>query len=78
MLWPVTHMVAPAQKALGCADCHGANGRLKNIEGIYIPGRDTVPLVEWLGWGMVLATFAGVLLHGLIRIAFHKNGSVKP
>jgi octaheme c-type cytochrome (tetrathionate reductase family) len=78
MLWPVNHMVAPARKALGCADCHSDNGRLKNIEGIYIPGRDTFPLVEWLGWGMAFASFAGILLHGLIRIIFRKNGRVKP
>ena len=22
MFWPITHMVAPAQNALGCTDCH--------------------------------------------------------
>lgn len=29
MLWPTTHMVQPADKALGCNDCHGENGRMK-------------------------------------------------
>jgi octaheme c-type cytochrome (tetrathionate reductase family) len=28
MVWPVNHMVAPREKALKCADCHGAKGRL--------------------------------------------------
>jgi octaheme c-type cytochrome (tetrathionate reductase family) len=27
MYWPLTHMVAPKEKALGCADCHGEHGR---------------------------------------------------
>jgi hypothetical protein len=28
MYWPLAHMVAPKEKALGCTDCHGARGRL--------------------------------------------------
>lgn len=28
MYWPITHMVAPAEQALRCTDCHSANGRL--------------------------------------------------
>ena len=28
MHWPLSHMVAPADEALQCADCHGANGRM--------------------------------------------------
>jgi len=28
MYWPINHMVAPKEKALKCASCHGANGRL--------------------------------------------------
>jgi octaheme c-type cytochrome (tetrathionate reductase family) len=28
MYWPLTHMVAPKEKALGCTDCHGERGRL--------------------------------------------------
>jgi octaheme c-type cytochrome (tetrathionate reductase family) len=28
MYWPITHMVAPKEKALGCTDCHGEGGRL--------------------------------------------------
>jgi octaheme c-type cytochrome (tetrathionate reductase family) len=28
MYWPITHMVAPAQMALQCSDCHSANGRM--------------------------------------------------
>jgi octaheme c-type cytochrome (tetrathionate reductase family) len=28
MYWPITHMVAPADQALVCADCHSEEGRL--------------------------------------------------
>jgi octaheme c-type cytochrome (tetrathionate reductase family) len=35
--WPITHMVAPKQKALACAQCHSANGRLKDVPGLRIP-----------------------------------------
>ncbi len=73
MLWPVTHMVAPATKALNCIDCHSSDSRLNGINGVYIPGRDRVPLIEWLGWLMLLGTFAGVLVHGLIRIISGKR-----
>jgi hypothetical protein len=28
MYWRTSHMVQPAENALQCNDCHGANGRL--------------------------------------------------
>ena len=28
MYWSLHHQVAPKEKTLKCADCHGANGRL--------------------------------------------------
>ncbi len=28
MYWPLSHMVAPKEKALGCTECHGSTGRL--------------------------------------------------
>jgi len=28
MYWPLSHMVVPKEKALGCTDCHGPRGRL--------------------------------------------------
>ncbi len=71
--WPITHMVAPKERALGCADCHAAGGRLEKVSGIYIPGR-TSDHARWLdgaGWTFALLALAGVLLHGLARfIAF--------
>lgn len=39
MLWPITHMVAPKEKTLGCKECHNRNGgfsegRLKDVPGL--------------------------------------------
>ena len=28
MHWPLSHMVAPKDRALQCADCHGPGGRM--------------------------------------------------
>lgn len=75
MFWPITHMVAPKEKALACTECHSKNGRLAGIEGVYIPGRDANPLIEKLGWSIALLSLLGSLGHGLMRIAARrKNG----
>jgi len=39
MLWPITHMVAPKEKALACTECHNqygafSEGRMKNVPGL--------------------------------------------
>lgn len=68
MSWPVTHMVAPKDKALGCADCHREGGRLAGIEGVYMPARDRQPVIEAGGWTLVALTLAGVLGHGVLRV----------
>jgi hypothetical protein len=73
MSWPITHMVAPKEKAVGCNECHVRGGRLDKIEGIYIPGRDANQLVNLIGWLAAGGTLAGVLLHGLVRIVRRKN-----
>ena len=73
MAWPITHMVAPKEKALGCTECHSRGGRLEHISGIYIPGRDTNPLVNTFGWLAVAGVLGGVSLHGLIRILRRKH-----
>jgi octaheme c-type cytochrome (tetrathionate reductase family) len=71
--WPVTHMVAPADKALGCESCHSTNGRLQGIDGVYIPGEKNYRWLDLIGWLVVLGTLGGVLLHGLGRIVSNKN-----
>jgi len=35
--WPITHMVAPKEKALACNECHSPNGRLKDVPGLKMP-----------------------------------------
>lgn len=74
MSWPITHMVAPAENALGCEDCHSKNGRLQNIEGIYIPGRDANEWLVKIGWSLALLSLIGVLLHGSIRFFTRSKG----
>ncbi len=75
MSWPITHMVAPKADALTCAQCHSKEGRLKNVKGIYMPGRgDQNKLLDIVGWSFALMTLIGVLLHGAIRIYAHKKG----
>lgn len=71
MYWPINHMVAPAQDALGCEDCHRSNGRLERIDGIYIPARHANRRVDQIGWGIALLTLLGVVGHGLIRALTH-------
>lgn len=68
MYWPITHMVAPKDKALGCVECHAKGGRLEGIEGVYLPGRDANPFIDKAGWILALLTLLGVLGHGALRI----------
>jgi hypothetical protein len=73
MYWPITHMVAPKEEALGCNACHSRGGRLANLSGFYMPGRDANPWIDQIGWFVVLASLAGVLVHGLMRLFFVRN-----
>ncbi len=72
--WPVTHMVAPKDDALGCADCHAQQGRLAGLDGVYLPGRDSNRWLDLIGILLVLGTLAGVIGHGLIRKLANKGG----
>jgi len=68
LTWPITHMVAPKQDALSCEQCHSKNGRLKDIEGIYMPARDGSRWLDIVGWALALLTLIGVVVHGAIRV----------
>jgi len=68
MTWPINHMVAPAKDAVDCDECHSKDGRLKDIKGIYIPGRDASEKLDMFGWSIALLTLVGVMLHGMGRI----------
>jgi hypothetical protein len=71
MTWLINHMVAPAEGAVGCNECHSKNGRLKDIDGIYIPGRDASKNLDKYGWWIALLSLLGVLAHGAGRIISH-------
>ena len=74
MYWPITHMVAPKDKAMGCVECHDRNGRLAGIEGVYIPAQTNNKWVDLIGWAIVFMTLIGVIGHGLIRIIASRKG----
>lgn len=73
MLWPITHMVAPKEDAVQCAECHADSGRLAGVEGVYLPARDAHPWIDRIGWLAAAAALAGVLLHALIRVLTHQR-----
>lgn len=70
MNWFITHMVAPKEKAVPCAECHtrAADGRLASITGVYIPGRDRNGWVDLLGGLAIVGSIGAGLIHGLVRI----------
>jgi hypothetical protein len=68
MWWPTTHMVAPAEEALLCGDCHEPNGRLAGLGGFYMPGRDGLGVLDRIGLGVVAGAFLLVLGHAGLRI----------
>jgi octaheme c-type cytochrome (tetrathionate reductase family) len=74
-VFPTTHMVAPKENALSCAECHARqDGRLESLSGFYMPGRDYSKLINYAGWGVVLASLFGVMLHALGRVFSVRNG----
>jgi len=74
--WPITHMVAPAENSLSCDSCHSQDGRLQNIQGVYIPGQSRYPWLDTIGLLVVIGSLGGVLVHGLARYvaARRRNG----
>ncbi len=77
MSWPITHMVAPKEKALDCQDCHRDGGRLAAIKGVYLPGRDRNELLDAAGFGLAGMTLIGMLAHGGLRIVTRRKGEKK-
>ena len=67
--FPTTHMVAPKDNVVACNECHvRKKGRLANITGVYMPGRDRINVLDTMGWVAVLGALLGVCIHGLGRI----------
>lgn len=73
MYWPITHMVAPAENAVDCVECHQQDGRLANVAGVFMPGTNTNGPVGLLGKALILLTLLGVAAHALIRIFSRKS-----
>ena len=71
MMWPMAHMVAPVERAVGCKECHSQQGRMAGVEGMYVPGRDHLPWLDYLGFGLAFLALVGVAGHGALRIVFH-------
>ena len=75
--YPITHMVAPKENAVGCAECHvRENSRLAALPGLYLPGKDKNNLLSTIGWLSVWGALIGVLVHGIGRV-FTRNGNGK-
>jgi octaheme c-type cytochrome (tetrathionate reductase family) len=71
MLWPITHMVAPKEQALDCAQCHATQGRLAAVPGIWLPGRDHNTRLDQVGFGLAGIALLGVLTHAVLRLIAH-------
>lgn len=68
-----THMVAPEKDALSCSECHSGDGRLVDLAGFYMPGRDAHEVLDMAGWGAVVAALIAFFFHGLGRIVTRRN-----
>jgi octaheme c-type cytochrome (tetrathionate reductase family) len=75
MYWPITHMVAPKEDALACDQCHARRGRLQEVTGIYMPGRDRIGALDTAGFALAGLALVGVLGHGGLRFwTSRRNG----
>jgi octaheme c-type cytochrome (tetrathionate reductase family) len=73
MYWPITHMIAPKERAVGCTECHSRGGRLAAIGELYLPRRDRSRWLDRLGWIGVGLTAGGVAVHGGLRAALARR-----
>ena len=71
--WPVNHMVSKSKEALSCNECHSRDGRLNQLTGFYLSGRDSNKLIDWIGILMVIGSLAGVAIHASLRIINSPN-----
>lgn len=75
-IWPLNHEVSPSSKALQCIDCHtDHNGRLENLTGFYIPGRNHSSLLDDSGLIFIILVLLGVSIHGILRIVSNKKNN---
>ncbi len=74
MIWPLKHTVAPKEDAVQCLECHSRDGRLHDLVGFYMPGRDYSPILDWIGILMIVGALGVAILHGLLRILLGTKG----
>lgn len=77
MWWPTTHMVAPASEALECGACHAQDGRLANLAGFYLLGRDRFGLTDRIGLWLLALTLAGIAIHTIMRMVMGRRGATE-
>lgn len=71
MYLPISHMVAPADQALDCRECHTRHGsRLASLRDFYMPGRDYNKVVDSAGSWLLVIALMGVFIHALLRIFY--------
>ncbi|PLX36074.1 MAG: cytochrome C [Hyphomicrobiales bacterium] len=75
--WPITHMVAPKEKALRCGACHSENGRLAALGGFYMPGRDRWWWLDLLGWLAIGGALAIAIIHSIARVILCKKNRLE-
>lgn len=75
MYWPLNHMVSKASESLQCADCHTPkDGRLAQLTGFYLPGRDRNSWLDTIGIFMIFGAILGVISHASLRVfTYFKN-----
>ncbi len=73
MYWPINHMVASRYESLKCADCHSRNGRLSNLTGFYLIGRDNNSMLDYVGVLLILLSLGAVFIHGILRFVKAKQ-----
>ncbi|MDV5169528.1 tetrathionate reductase family octaheme c-type cytochrome [Photobacterium rosenbergii] len=66
--FPITHMVAPADKALDCQSCHSPEGRMVKLAGFHIPGQSVSFKGSHYLWWLVVLTLGVVCIHALLRV----------
>ena len=67
MYWPLNHMVSSRENSLKCIDCHSRDGRLANLAGFYMPGRDYSNILDTAGMLLIILSFIAVIIHGSLR-----------
>ncbi|MDY0102103.1 MAG: tetrathionate reductase family octaheme c-type cytochrome [Lentimicrobium sp.] len=75
MYWPLNHQVSPKEQTLQCSDCHtrSEEGRLANLAGFYLPGRDYARGVDYTGLAIIIISLLGVIIHSVMRVVARKH-----